>query len=496
MLPLAIGIVLLSLACSSNSPRWNVQVKTDHELVSALNQLGHDALRRKQYAAAEARFLRALLDDPNSVAARLGLARIAIAQSQWEYARAQWSQAKEVCSSCAEVWIVAARLALGEGSPGVSREHLEQALAHDPYAAEAHDLLAKLTSHAAVSSQLGPTLQLRVRPYDLHVRRVAAEQLIDAGRFEEALSAIEESLWLADQDEGEVLQLLKLEQNLRKKPRSIVWVNSYADEELRAMPGWKYQIRVFWREANRVLSPILGLRFLPRRIEDFSIPSNVGELQSIEMAFLRRLGETPPAGVLVAFSGREPSQRRGHFRRGQADFLGRRVVVRVEESLQTSRILAHEMLHLFGAVHVVSDLDSLMNPSGSSKKLDALNAEIVRSLRLRSFESDELESEVFSKVNLSETTDAYLALLKVNLAYRNIANQSVRDPGVRVAGLDPHLADVSRFVGRLLERQGKIQEAQKWMGNAARLYGFASLKGKGALAEMERLQALPAVSGY
>ena len=61
------------------------------------------------------------------------------------------------------------------------------------------------------------------------------------------------------------------------------------------------------------------------------------------------------------------------------------MAVRLEPREVKSRTLIHEVLHLYGAVHINPDLDSIMTPSGSSLDLDPANRAIIELLRRRRF---------------------------------------------------------------------------------------------------------------
>jgi hypothetical protein len=187
----------------------------------------------------------------------------------------------------------------------------------------------------------------------------------------------------------------------------------------------------------------------------------------------------------------------GGERLGQAEFLGRRLTVRLEADPSPSRVLLHEVLHLYGAVHVAYDVESIMNPSGESTVLDAMNARIARELRGRSFR-DDLEADVFDVIDLEATTRAYEAALLTNLVLRRaglaeaieIAATSrveAQRAAARVRELDRHLGDVARFVSALLWRGERPAAAASLLETASRLYGWRTVRGQEAAAEAERI---------
>ena len=105
----------------------------------------------------------------------------------------------------------------------------------------------------------------------------------------------------------------------------------------------------------------------------------------VRAAFAERTRPEPPAGLLAGVPARPVPAHPGPWKVGIAELLGRRLTVRIPPGAVESRPLAHELLHLFGAVLVSGRIDSLMNPTGAELKLDPLNLEIVRTTRNRGF---------------------------------------------------------------------------------------------------------------
>jgi hypothetical protein len=166
-------------------------------------------------------------------------------------------------------------------------------------------------------------------------------------------------------------------------------------------------------------------------------------------------------------------------------------------------VLLHELLHLYGGVHVADDVESLMNPSGEARVLDSLNARIVRELRGRRFGGD-LDVDVLQVIDLEATTRAYEDALRANLALRraglaeaiSLADSSqieAQRAALRALELDPHLGDVARFVALLLWRGEKPASAAFLLETASRLYGPRTPSGRKAAADAERIwqQILP-----
>jgi hypothetical protein len=160
-----------------------------------------------------------------------------------------------------------------------------------------------------------------------------------------------------------------------------------------------------------------------------------------------------------------------------------------------SHVLLHEVLHLYGAVHVAPDVASLMNPSGDATGLDRMNARIVRETRVRTFQGD-LERDVLDRIDLEATTLAYEDAMRANIAMRQAglvealqtaatSPVEARRNAARVREFDPHLGDVARFVAFLLWRGDKPASAAILLETAAQLYGPQTVRGREAAAEAE-----------
>jgi hypothetical protein len=217
-------------------------------------------------------------------------------------------------------------------------------------------------------------------------------------------------------------------------------------------------------------------------------------------AFLAQHPRLPDHGILAAFTGRPVPREPGTWQRGEAKFLGRLLVVRLAPGEVQSRVLAHEVLHLYGAIHVNPDVPSLMNPTADSGDLDRWNLAIVRALRARTFGPGGVEANVLGHVDLDDAISAYRAALGVNVALRNAGVLQALDaadgsplvaaPGLRAATeLDEQLGDVASFVAELLLRDGRRAASAAMFETAARLYGPATVRGRRA---RERARALGA----
>jgi tetratricopeptide (TPR) repeat protein len=488
----------LALACGTAPSVRPFAPRPD--LADSLVQVGEQALAAGDLTAAEDRFARALEADPGSAAARIGLGRAALARDDLAGAEDHFTRALEL-----EPRAVAARVGLGrvagrQGHTAEAREHLERALEADPWSAETHAELAALTGPAPrTPADLDEKLRrANAHPYDLSAGLAAASALAEAGRHDEAARRLESVLWLADLDPRAARRAWALLARLDPAWREwrVVAVHSFADESIRAHPDWEFRLRLVWLRTSRTLGPLLQVRFLPTSFAGFASGESAS-LDSIDAAFRAQTRRVPNEGVLAAFTERAPPSRTGGERLGQAEFLGRRLIVRLEPEPGPSRVLLHELVHLYGGVHVADDVESLMNPAGTAQVLDPLNARIVRELRVRRFRGDR-ESDVFEVIDLEATTLAYRHALRANLALRRAglieameqaggSRIAARRAALKVLELDPHLGDVARFVSLLLWRGDDPASAALLLETAARLYGPRTARGRKAAADAERI---------
>jgi tetratricopeptide (TPR) repeat protein len=474
------------------------------DLAASLVTLGEQSLEGGDLADAEARFTRALDADPTSSEARLGLARTALARGQLEEAEPLFTAALASEATALDAEVGLARVARRQGRAAEARQHLERVLTKDPLRAEAHAELAALTGPAPRGpAELDELLRrAREHPYDIAAAVRASAALAAAGRKAEAARRLESILWLADLDPASARRAWALLQRLDPTWREwqLVPVHSYADESIRDEPGWRYRVRLTWLGATRSLGALLRVRFVPASIHGFDSGDTSPSLDSIHAAFRSQIRVLPREGIVATLTERAPPRGRGSARLGQAEFLGRQLVVRLEPEGGdggTNRVLLHELLHLYGGVHVASGVESLMNPSGETESLDGLNAAIVRELGVRRFRGN-VETDVFDVVDLEATTAAYEAALRANLVMRRAGLSeaieiSTTDPvaayraATRIQMLDPHLGDVARFIAVLYQRGEHPASAAFLLEKAARLYGPDTARGRDAAREAERI---------
>jgi len=466
-------------------------------------ELGHEALARGEIEVAEKRFLRALEVDREGTSPRLGLARVALSRGDPDAALRFAGEVLERTPEDPAALVLLARLELSAGDEAAAREHLERALRADPVHLEAHAELALLTGRAQrrPSRDLAEALRVaEAHPYDPWGRLQAARLLLARGKREEARAQLADRTWFADLAPASGMAAFRLLQRLDERwaDRRVVPVHCYADESIRRSPGWEMRLRAVWASLSGSLDPVLETSFVVISLSPFSSGNAGSELESIEEAFRSSVRALPAAGIIAAFTERPVPKRRGKQRLGQAEYLGRRMAVRLEPREVKSRTLIHEVLHLYGAVHINPDLDSIMNPSGASLDLDPANQTIIELLRRRRFGPGGVEANVLPFVDQGALTAAIAQALRLNLEFRRLgvlealeAKESSRFLGARkareAAALDPDLASVARFTAVLLAEQERFASAARFMEAAAQLHGPRSAEGREARARAEAL---------
>jgi tetratricopeptide (TPR) repeat protein len=133
------------------------------------------------------------------------------------------------------------------------------------------------------------------------------------------------------------------------------------------------------QEATRLLQPHLDVRFEPVGVTDWDPSRGLFEdwLDTLR-------AQVPRAGRIVVGIAPVP----GEAPRGRAAWREGLIVIAAPPAsrLRLARLLAHELAHVFGAVHLPGEL-GLMAESNPGPTLDPLNARFVGLQRNRSFES-------------------------------------------------------------------------------------------------------------
>ncbi len=393
------------------------------------------------------------------------------------------------------------RAAEAEPDDALAAEMLRRALSIDPQRPDVHEQLFRRTGRAARGAAVAaePVALAEAHPYDPWARLRAGRAERDAGRPEAAREHWRWALFTADLDpasaQAAFVELARLGEGARRTAQ--VPVHLFADESVRAHAGWRFRLRLSLHAVSEALAPILGTALVPASIQGFDAEDVGAGMAELTAAFQRRGQPDPPRGMLVLLTERYAPARGRSRKLGEAQFLGRRLIARLKEGEILSRVLAHEVLHLYGAVHLSERVDSLMNPTGGEWVLRAPNAAILKQTRKRRFGPGGLERNVLPFVDIDATIDAYLAVIGANLALRRAGIQEVLDdvstPRARaqrlrsVAQLDPHLGDVCSFTAGLLWRAQRGPEAVRLFDTAAALYGPRTPEGRTSAARADSL---------
>lgn len=502
-LALCLALLVGCAAATQRPAEPRPRGEPDSDLLAHLVALGEEALEQGELDAARSRFERALTFAPGSTRARAGLGRALLRAGDFESAEAELRAALARDADEARAHLGLAELAVGREDSEAALEHAKQAVNADPLLPEAHALLEGLTGRAPRTASTTPAQALSVaqsHPYDPYAHWVAGEALLRIGRTEAAARQLEQAVWVADRDPVSAQSALRRLTQIDPQwsERRVVWVHTWADESVRAHPGWRYRLRLVWMAQSRLLSSALGVWFVPRSIREFDSSAADASLESIAALFRARPQRDPRAGVLAVLTERRPPRRRAGARLGQAEFLGRRLVARLHPGELESRVLAHEILHLYGGVHVSDELESLMNPSGRASTLDPVNLRIALAMRSRRFGPRGLDGDVLPFIDVPDTIEAYQEALRVNLVFRRMGIREALEEarGSRVlarelrgvTALDPHLGDVSRFLARLLDHEGRRAEAIVMLDLAGRLYGPETPQGRETIGRADLLR--------
>ena len=497
---LAVG-VLLWLACGGRVllPTDSASTKPSAAATSRpisdggpLLDLADQALELGELDVARSRYERLIRMNPNSALAHVGLARVALIEGRRSDAIESLDRAVEISPSLVEAWVALADASLEIQDDQAARDALERALALEGSHVGAHERVRALTGRASgrVPDGLEPAIAwARQYPYDPRVRMIAGRELAAVGRDDEASDQLRTALWLADLNPraAHAAAGLLSEVDPTWSSRTFVPVVVRADEIVRKDPGWKFRIRALWLDASIQLAEILDVWFVLVAIEPVRLAGAASDLNSIHSDCLDP--STRRSGMLYAcFTGRA-ANRSGVRMAGLAEFLGDDLTVRLEPDEMQSRVLLHELLHIYGAIHVADDVESLMNPAGGALRLDAANYAIVTEMRTRGFETGNLATDVIDRIDVESAIEAYRVGIRLNFALRRLgaaeameqvpnSRYVARKKWIEATRLDPHLADVSRVVAQMMVSQGRGAEALHLIEIAASLYGTNTPRGK------------------
>ncbi|MGH0033135.1 MAG: tetratricopeptide repeat protein, partial [Myxococcota bacterium] len=503
----ALAAVALLAACAAPAPPPAPEATPDaasatareSSLAATLGDLAARALAEGDLDAAGNRYERWARLDPRSAQARVGLARVAAARGEPEIARARFEEALELDPASAE-----AHLGLADLAPDApaERDHLERALRASPNHPDVLARLAQVTGAAPRrATSLADALALaEAHPFDPRAQLDAGTRLADAGRSDDAAAHLEAVVALCDVDPDAAAAAVE---RLRRvapawQERRLLHVHVFLDEPLRRRPGWRFRQRRLWIELSAALDPVLGVRFAPVSFAPFDAAPAGATLESRLRGLVYQTGSGAQQALFAGFTA-EPTPRRVGAKRGVAAYLGRHLFMRDAPDEPVGRVLAHEVMHVFGGIHVSDEVPSLMNPTGAASSIDPLNVAIARSMAGRRFGAGGQTRNVLPHVEVDDAIGAYERALRVNLAFRRtglaelVGDAKTVGPRAyariqQVTGLDSHMADVSSFVARLYWRSERRVRAVAMLELAAQLYGRQSPQGRAAWTQAEVLR--------
>jgi tetratricopeptide (TPR) repeat protein len=158
-----------------------------------------------------------------------------------------------------------------------------------------------------------------------------------------------------------------------------------ADEECRQDPDWQIKIEACLSEASSAFERLFGIRVVPRKYEPWVSDDAAGSLATL-VEELDAHADKENADVLLAFTAQENLDK-GHV--GYSLFLEGIILSRYGQDLRAlTRILKHELGHLFGGVHA-ADPGSVMDSFLQGDAFDRLNREGMALWRERLFNTVE-----------------------------------------------------------------------------------------------------------
>ncbi len=502
---LALLWILGALACASGPPAPTPAppVASESSLTRTLADQGEKALEAGDLDTAQRRFERALEAESHSVLALTGLGKTAAARAATTEAIDYFERALTLAPQDAEARLGLARAFRSAGETLAARLQLEAALQEGNPAPVFQFELAALTGPAPKGRPADLAEALRVanaHPLDPRALVNAGDWASRAGKQRAALHLFETALWLThlDPDAGgnAFARLQAMDPAWRE--RRLVLVHCWADETVRSDPAWRFRLLRLFQNLSLDAAPMIDTLFVPVSMSPFTTAGTYPSLAAMEAQLSAQVRTPPARGIIAGFTERPPPPR-GSRRLGQAEFLGRRMFLRLETEELRSHVLAHEMLHLYGGIHVSPEFESIMNPAGDSYSLDPLNTAIFRAMRNRRFERGGIEENVLPWIDTEETARAYAHGLQVNLGFRRVgmleAKNELQESRFLAAAraqearqLDDHLGDVARFLSHLRWREEKKSTSVQLLELSAKLYGIDSSKGRAAMRDAERLR--------
>jgi tetratricopeptide (TPR) repeat protein len=399
-------------------------------------------------------------------------------------------------------WLARASVQRGAADRDAEIRSLTRVLELDGTHPATHARLSELSGPAprhALTNSEQKIHRAMDHPYDPEALLRGGQALAQQGRVDESIELLERAVWLADLDPSSALEALMALRELSPQwhGRRVVPVQVYADDKLRSGAGWRFALRTAWLSASNSLDEVLKTRFVPIAITAFDPGDRSNDLDAMYRRFVEKV-PPPVEGIAAWMTGRPVPSLPGVWKKGVAELLGRSMAVRIEPGASQSRVLSHELLHLYGAIHVLDDVESLMNPAGTSFKLDAGSFRITQAMAHRSFGAGGIQRNVLPFVDLKRVTDAYLDALSANLAFRDMGItearqvETSRDAAARrvqrATSLDSHFGDAARVAGGLMIADSRRAEALRLLEIAAQLYPINSAKGLKVAREADALR--------
>jgi tetratricopeptide (TPR) repeat protein len=473
-------------------------------LVVTLTESAEAALTKGDLARAEGKYRRILSLDPDSRTARVGLSRIAAARGDGQTQRELLAEVIALDPGDSGALNELAQLEIAAGRRGAARDLFARALERRPLDPELLEGMLAVTGAASASQ--GATaeevmLAAEHHPLDPAARLAAAKVAIERGEMAVARDHLLACYWMTDLNPQAAAASLRLLGEIDEEwaARRIVPVHVFADETIRRHPGWRMRLRIEWLKVSYTMDSLLRTAFLPVSIKPFSsdqVTSN--ELGAIKYAWLSGLRSAPRNGIMMAFTERPPPRRQG-ARLGEAQLLGRVSIVRLEPEESGSRVLIHELFHLYGGVHVSPDIHSLMNPSGNSLALDPVNRGIAELTRERLFTGRGPEVDLYPFIATDELIGVYDRALRVNMAIRQRGLGEARaaqkdsrylagDIARQALGMDTDLAQVAQMIGDFMARDRAYAGGATYYDLAAELFDPRSPQGQAAMTRAEEMR--------
>ncbi len=508
-------VVVAGLACStpqtSTLPEDSTADKaqtesSDTSLSQVLIQRGEVALARGGNEEARNRFQRALQAAPHSAGAHAGLGKVAYAEGDDTAAIPLFRKAIELDPELADARLGLVRCLRRQGDKKAARAELEKAFALNLRTPALQQEFAEVSGAAPrrLIKNAKEAIQLaRDYPFDPWAVVTAGEVASVSGQPQIAVNYFESALWLAmaNPQFGEIAfnKLQGLSEEWRK--RRLVPVHIWADETIRADSAWKFRAIHLFRNLSHDSDAMVKTIFLPISSQGFESGNGFPTLSNIEQRFRESTPGVPGYGIVIILTERVPPKIPGEsWRLGQAQFLGRVMTVRLKPGELRSRVLVHELLHLYGGIHISPEAESIMNPSGDSYKLDPINASIFSNMRNRQFTSQGIQQNIFPWIDLREAAKNYERGLRLNLGFRNAGmiearNDLTESPFVaaqraqKAQQLDEHLISISKFLADIYLVQGKKAKAIETLRLTQQLQGPNSSAGQKTQAHIQRIES-------